>query len=255
MRRREKFVIAAILLSLGLLGVQYVPLEFRYWAVSLLALLSYLVSAWALSDDLQRYELITIVPFPALYAASVGLFYFLLPTNFLSRAIIMILFGGGMYAIFLISNIYSVAKGRSIQLVHAAHAIGLFISLVTSLLFLNTIFSLKLPFWLNGLLVGITHFPLIVQSLWSVLLETVVRKEVLKLAGVLTTILVELGIIFSLYPFSVWHSALFIMAVLYIGLGVLHNYLRGRLFSNTLTEYSLVGLLVSVVFLLLFPGK
>jgi len=153
MRRREKFVIASALLSLGLLVVQYIPLDFRYIAVAVFALISYLASAWALSDDLQKYEWLTIVPFPSMYAAAVGFFYFLLPAGIVSKIFVLALFGLGMYALFLTSNIYSVAKGRTIQLLHAAHAVGLLFTLLTSLLFTNTIFSLRLPFYLTSLLV------------------------------------------------------------------------------------------------------
>ena len=79
MRRREKFVIAAALLGLGLFLVQFISLEYRYWAILLFSFVSYLISAWALAEDLQKFEWITILPFPTLYAGGVSLFYFLLP--------------------------------------------------------------------------------------------------------------------------------------------------------------------------------
>ncbi len=255
MRRREKFVIASIILSLGLLAMQYVSLEYRYWAVAIFSLITYPISAWVLSDDLQRHELLTIVPMPVFYAASVGLFYFLLPSHVLSKILILVLFGVGTYALYLTSNIYSVAKGRSIQLLHAAHAIGLWFTLLTSLLFLNTVYSLKLPFWLNGVLVGLSHFPLVFISLWSITLEPKIRPEIWQLTALLTLLLVEVGMILSFFPFTVWHMALFIMAFLYMGLGLLHNYMRGRLFQSTINEFSLVAIFVIVVFILLFPGK
>ena len=255
MRRREKFVIAAIILSLGLLAMQYVSLDYRYLAVAIFSFFTYPISAWVLSDDLQRHELLTIVPIPVFFAASVGLFYFLLPAHVLSKILILVLFGVGTYALFLTSNIYSVAKGRSIQLLHAAHAIGLWFTLLTSLLFLNTIYSLKFPFWLNGILVGASHFPLVFLSLWSITLESRIRTEIWQLAGLLTLLLVELSMILSLFPFRVWHTALFIMAFLYMGLGLLHNYMRGRLFQSTINEFTLVAVFVTTVFILLFPGK
>ncbi len=255
MRRREKFVIASVFLSLGLLGVQATALDFRYIAVVVFGIVSYLVSTWALADDLQLVERFTVVPFPALYAVSVALFYFLLPENIMSKVAILILFGIGMYALFLTSNIYSVAKGRTIQLLHAAHAVGLLFNLLTSLLFTNTVFSLKMPFFLNMFMVGLVHYPLIFMSLWSVKLENEVSDRVSILAGLLTLILMEAALILSFIPFSVWYNALFIMSLLYIGLGILHNYLKGRLFSKTLTEYSLVGALVVLIFFLVFPFK
>ncbi len=255
MRRREKFVISSVVLSLGLFGVQLVSLEWRYLAVAVHAVLTYIVSAWALSDDLQAFEWATILPFPVLYSAAVGLFYFLLPAGLLSRLFILGLFGIGMYALFLTSNIYSVAKGKTIQLIHAAHAIALLFTLLTSLLFTNTIFSLKLPFYSVGVLVGLVHFPIIFMSLWAVNLEQIITNRIVWLAIALTVIITELAIILAILPVSVWNAALLVMAILYIGLGLLHNFLRGILFGNTMTEYSLVGALVAVVFLLIFPFK
>jgi len=183
------------------------------------------------------------------------LFYFLLPESALSRVFILVMFGIGMYGLFLTSNIYSVAKGRTIQLLHAAHAIGLLFTLLTSLLFTNTIFSLKWPFFLNALAVGVVHAPLILMSLWSMELEKTISRRVWSLTILLTLLLVELALALSFYPLTVWNNALFIMAFMYVSLGVVHNYLRGRLFSRTLTEYSLVAFFVLAVFILMFPLK
>jgi hypothetical protein len=255
MRRREKFVISSIVLSIGLLSLQLVDLDYRYLAVLVFVLATYFVSAWSLFDDLQRFEWMTILPSPTLYAASVALFYFLLPEGLLSRVFTLVLFGVGMYGLYLTSNIFSVAKGRTIQLVHAAHAVGLLFTLITSLLMTNTIFSLRLPFYFNGLLVGLSHAPLIIMSIWSVNLEPRISREVLSLSGILTLVMVEFAIIFSFYPLSIWNSSLLLMSFLYIGLGLFHNYMRGILFRNTITEYSLVGVFTLVLFFFLFPWK
>jgi hypothetical protein len=254
-RRRERFVVASILLSIGLFIVQLVDLDYRVWAVVGLGFVSYFLSAWALLEDLQPFEWFTVLPFPVMYAISVGFFYFLLPTNVVTRLMVLTIFGVGMYALYLTSNIFSVAKGKSIQLIHAAHAIGLLFTLFTSLLLTNTVFSLHLPFYMNGLMVGAIHFPLIMMSLWSVNLEQKVTKEIISLSSLFTLILVELAVVLSFYPISVWNLALLMMAVLYIGLGILQNYLRGILFSNAIREYSLVAGLVGAIFLMLFPLK
>lgn len=255
MRRREKFVLAAAVLSFGLLLVQYVGLEWRYVALGVFMLATYLVSAWALSSDLSAHEWLTILPFPALYAGSVSLFYFLLPSAVLTRVMILALFGIGMYALFLTSNIFSVAKGRTIQLLYAAHAVGLFFTLVTSMLFTNAVFSLRMPFYANALLVGLVHWPLIMMSLWSVKLEPMISQTVLAFSLVLTLVLAELVILFSWLPLPAWHVALFVMGILYIGLGVLQSHLRERLFQNTSNEYSLVAIFLGLIFLVLMPWK
>lgn len=255
MRRREKFVVASVLLSLGLLATQYVPLDWRYLATAILFVLSYLISAWALAEDLQVTEWVTIVPFPALYAGAVALFYFLLPEMLWSRLIIIGIFGVGMYALFLTSNIFSVAKGRTIQLLYAAHAVALFFVIITSLLFSNVIFSLRLPFYLNAILLFISHFPLVLMSLWSIDLGSKISKEISLYSLIFTLILAELGALFSFLPMQIWNQALFIMSFLYVGLSVLQNFFKGRLFRNTVNEYNLVAILMLVLFILMFPGK
>ena len=255
MRRREKFVIVSVLLSLGLLATQYIPLDWRYLGTAVFFILSYFSSVWALSDDLQAHEWLTIMPFPALYATSVALFYFLLPEMFWSRLAIVAVFGVGMYALFLTSNIFSVAKGRTIQLLYAAHAVALFFIMITSLLFSNVIFSLRLPFYFNAGLLFASHFPLVLMSFWSIELKQKIEKEIVLYSLIFTLILTEMGTLFSFLPMQIWNQALFIMSFLYVGLSVLQSFFKGRLFKNTINEYNLVAILMLVLFILMFPGK
>ncbi|GIK83516.1 MAG: hypothetical protein BroJett025_01380 [Patescibacteria group bacterium] len=255
MRRREKFVVASVVSTLGLIGVQYTFLEIRYIAIAIFVVFTYLISTWALADDLQPHERFTIIPFTAIYAAAVSLFYFLLPESFISQAAIVLLFGVGMYALFLTSNIFSVAKGRTIQLVHAANAISGLFGVLISLLFSNTVFSLKLPFYLNMLLIGLVHLPLIFMLLWSVNLENRVEKDVVGFSMVLTLVLMELALVLSFFPLGIWYYALFIMSFFYIGIGLMQSFIRGRLFVRILVEYSLVAGFVGIVFLSVVPFK
>lgn len=255
MRRREKFVISSIILSLALSALQYINVDWRYLGIAALTILTYFASAWALSEDLQTYEWLTILPQPALYAGSVGLFYFLLPTSMTSRLIVLAVFGIGMYGQYLTANIYSVAKGRTIQLVYAAHAIGLFFTLLTSILLTNTIFSLDLPFYGTAILVAVAHYLLILTSLWSIKLENTVSKEVLILSGIVASVLAEFAAIFSLLPLAIWYVSLFIMAILYVSLSILQSLLKGRLFQSTLQEYTWLAVLLGALIIGLFPWK
>ena len=144
MRRRERFILLAILLSACLYVIQLVPVEWRFLAVGGFGALTYFLSALGLKDDLQFHEWFTILPFPATYSVAMGSFYFLLPDSFFSKIAILVVFGLGMYAIFLTCNIFSVSKERSIQLHNAAKTIALFITMLTSLFLMNTLFSLQL---------------------------------------------------------------------------------------------------------------
>lgn len=255
MRRREKFIIVAVLLGLALLATQYIPLEWRYFATAGLFILTYLTSAWALIDDLQPHEWLTIVPIPALYATAVSLFYFLLPEMFWSRLTIVGIFGVGMYALFLTSNIFSVAKGRTIQLLYAAHAVSLFFTMITSLLLSNVIFSIRLPFYFNGILLFASHFPLVLSSLWSVELKQKIEKDVMLYSIIFSLIISEMGILFSFLPMQIWNQALFLMSFTYVGLSMLQNFIKGRLFKSTISEFNWAAILMLILFVLMFPGK
>ena len=255
MRRREKFIISSILLSLGLLGVQYIALDFRFIAIFIFTLISYLVSAWALYEDLYGVEWATIIPLPAMYSAAVAFFYFLLPSNIWSRLFILGLFGVGMYAIYLTANIYSVAKVRTIQLLRAAHAIGLLFTLLISALFANTIFSFRLAFWFNGILLFITHFPLFVLSIWAIKLRPKVSKKTLIYSTIFGLVVGELGIILSFLPVGVWTSSLVIASSMYVINGIMYSHLQGRLFKNTLWEYLAFACIVLFSFFFLVTWK
>jgi hypothetical protein len=255
MRRREKFVITALVLSGLFLGIQYTNLNFRGIGVGIFGLATYLVATWALVDDLDPHERLTIVPFPALFAVGLAWFYFLLPTTILTRVLVAGLFSIGLYAILLTANIFSVAKGRTIQLLYAAHAVWLFFTLLTSLLFMNTIFSLKLPVYLVAAFTFLSHVPLFFMSLSSVKLKDSIAQETVWITLLISLVVTELAVCLSFFPFSVWYSALFIMSAVYISLGVVQSLLRERLFTRTWREYSLVAGFVILLFILVFPGK
>lgn len=255
MRRREKFIISSILLALGILSLQYVSLQFRFVAILIFFVFSYIVSVWSLYEDLYGVEWLTIIPLPAMYGMSVSLFYFLLPNNWVSRIFIMTLFGVGMYALYLTSNIYSVAKSRTIQLLRAAHTIGLLFTLLTSTLISNFVFSLHIIFWMIGPIIFVVHFPLFLMSLWAVDLQPKIEKRIWLAATIYSVVIAEFAIVLSFFPISVWNASLLTTSMCYILLGILHNYLQQRLFKNTIFEYLSFAALVFISFFALLKWK
>lgn len=255
MRRREKFIISSLFLSGLLLAIQAVPLEWRMHASAVFMVLTYFVSAWALSENLDKHEWLTILPMPALFAGSVAFFYTLLPGHLLSRIAIFIVYAIGMYALLLTANIYSVAKGRSIQLLHAAHAVGFFFMMLASILFTQTIYSLRLPFYAIGLLVFAVQLPLVFVSLWSVLVKDVITREVLTYSFLIALVTAEFALVLALLPLSVWYSSLFIMSLMYLAVSYVRSVLLGRLFVRTYSEYAAAALFLLVFFILVFPLK
>ncbi len=255
MRKREKFIISSALLALGLIATQLLSVELRPLAIGLFFFASYLISGWALAKELNGIEWLTIVPFPALYALSVSLFYFLLPSNLLSRFAVIILFGVGMYALYLMSNIYSIGKVRTIQLLRAAYAAGSIFLLLMSLFFFNFIFSLGLLAMFNALLVILISFPILFCATWSLELEQRITKRVLIIPFLFSLILGECALAISLLPVGLWTISLFLTSLIYVGFGLVQNYIGGRLFPRTAREYAAVGAFVTISFLLLINWK
>lgn len=149
-----------------------------------------------------------------------------------------------MYATYLTCNIFSVAAVRTIQLVRAAHAVGFLLSLVTLLLFYNTIFSLKLHFWWNGLMTGVVTFPLMLSALWSVKLDERIPKDMWMQAGLMAIGVLEVAIAISFLPLTVWVASIFLVTVVYVGLGLLQHEISERLFPQTMQEYLFVAVFV-----------
>ncbi|MFH0943166.1 MAG: hypothetical protein V1810_03260 [Candidatus Beckwithbacteria bacterium] len=244
MTKRLRLVIVSTILSFGLLAIQSIEIEVRYQAIGLLAGVAYGLSAWALFDDLKGIEWFMVLILPVFYPVAVALFYFLLPVRLLSRLVILSVFGVGMYALLLTENIFSVAAIRTIQLLRAAHAVGFLLTLIVAFFLWDTMFSFRFSPWWNGLIVGVTSLPLILQGLWSVNLDEKVRQEEWYNSLGLSWGLAGLAFMISFWPVTITMASLFVVTGLYVGLGLVQNRLSGRLFKKTISEYLWVGGLV-----------
>ena len=231
---------------------QLTQVESRYQALAVLGFVAFALSAWALFDDLKGIEWFSILSLPAIYPVSVGLFYFLLPEQFVSRVAILVLFAVGMYALLLTQNIFSVAAIRTIQLLRAAHAVGFLITLTTAFFLFDTIFSFRLPYWLNFILVLVVSLVLAMQALWSVeLSEKRLSRRCVVFSALIALGLAELALVLSFWPVTILVGSIFLVSVLYVALGISQQYFMDRLFKKTQREYLSVGLVVMVVIIFL----
>ena len=245
--KRTKMAISALLLSLGIFGVQLVDVEARYQAIGILAGMAYGLSAWSLFEDLKNIEWLTCLTLPVLYPVSVALFYFLLPERLLSQITIISIFGVGMYALLLTENIFNVAAFRTIQLLRAAHAVGFLLTLVVGFFLWDTIFSFRFDPFVNFMLVLLTGFPLVLQALWSVNLEEKITRKVLLSSMAISWGLASLALMVSFWPVTITIASLFLVSSLYVSLGLVQHGLSGRLFKKTIKEYLYVGVVVFVI--------
>ena len=244
MSKRKRFVIVSFLLTLGLLGIQVVGIDQRYEAIIFFSGVSIILSAWALLSDLKGIEWLTVLSLPAVYPASVALFYFLLPESIISKIILLGLFGFGMYALLLTENIYSVAAIRTIQLLRAAHAVGFLITILTAIFLTGTLLSLRQDFWINAIGVGLIIFILLVQGLWSATLSPHLSRSIIAVSAALSSMAAILTAAMGFFPITPLVSSFLISGYLYVVLGLMQHELQGRLFRKTVQEYLTVGAMV-----------
>lgn len=245
--KRKQFVLIVAILVLGMITTQLVAIEHRTEMVIGLATLSFILSIVAQREDLQGIEYLTLNILPVMFTVSVAFFYFLLPVRWLTRLPTAFLYGLGMYAIFLTENIYNIASNRSIQLLRAAHSVGLLTTLVTVFLLYDTVFSFHLAATINGVLIFFISFPLLLQSLWSMTLEQKLDKEIVvgSLSG--AVLYAQASYIFSFWPINTTIFALFLTTCFYCVTGIIQQKMLDRLFAKVLREF--IGVL-SITFIL-----
>jgi len=246
--KRQQFVVVTGILTGFLMLTQLVPQDFRYPMVGVLSVVSYFSCAFALREDLHGAEWITLLTLPTLFTAAVAVFYFLLPTRWLTRLPIAILYAIGMYALLLTENIYNVAAARTIALLRAAHSVGFLLTLTTYYLLVQTILAYRLPAMANAVFTGLVTYPLALQILWSMNLRPTIGKRTRDIAAIITIVACELAWIFSLWPVRTTLFALFLTTCFYGLVGMGQQYLTERLYKRTVWEFFGV---VSIVFIIL----
>lgn len=252
MRKRQKFVLTALILAAGLWAIHALPvaLEWRYWLITLLVGVAAAGSGWALREGLTGVEWLTVVLPPTLFTAGVGLFYILLPTPWLARLVVVGLFGIGQYALLLTANIFSVAAIRTIALFRAAGAVGFVMTMLTGFLLYDSILSFREAWWWSAPLVAAVSALLLLPALWSVGVEDKISLKVIKYTVWLAVLQGLMAVAISFWPVSLTVASLFLTTMLYIYLGISQHHFSQRLFSRTVWEYVTIGVVVLATMLI-----
>jgi hypothetical protein len=244
--KRQECVLVSAMLSIGLLLTQLIP-DYRYPMTIVLSLLTYLASAFVLRTGLSGIEWVSVLSLPALFTASVTLFYFLLPLRWITRIPVVTLYAIGMYALLLTENIYNVATNRTIALLRAAHTVGFLITLVAYFLLLSTVFSFRMHaiptivvlFGINALL--------IFQILWAMELGEKASRRLLRLTLAISFIFTEIAWIISFWPVKTTMKALLLTTYFYSIVGLAQQYLSERMYKKTVVEFGIVAVVVTIV--------
>jgi hypothetical protein len=246
MSKRKRFILTSILLSLGFIGIQFLDNQYRFVSIGALSLFTVILFYWSLWEGLGvNFTLLTLI-LPFLFTLSVGLFWFLLPSSIFARIPIIAFYGLGIYALCLTSNIYTVAAIRTIALLRAARGVGFVLTLVTSFLVFDTILSLRTSILITFFEVLLLCIPIYIQGLWVIILDSKVNWQLVIYSLLFSLITAEVSLCLYFWPSTVVVGSLFLTVCVYVLLGLGQAKFEGRLFSATVREYLMVGLLVLI---------
>lgn len=237
MSKRRRFVIVALMLTVGLWVIQKLPVESRGVAIGILGVASCSLSMWSLRNDLSGITWLVDLILPTLYPMSVALFYFLLPQLFLTRALMLIVFAISMYALLLTANIFAVATNRTIQLLRAARTVGFLLSVMTATLIYHVLFSLNMPLWAVTVLSSAVAFPVFLQGVWGYTLGVKLEKGELLYSAIGTILTMEMTMAMTFWQVEPLMASVMLSMMTYVLLGLFQQDIDKRLFRKTIQEY------------------
>lgn len=235
--KRQRFVASTFILTAGLLTTQLLPSKDIYPAIAILGITSYVLGVWSLWEELSGIEFLTLLIPPFFYTVGIGSFYFLLPLRWITRLPVAVIYAIGIYAIFLVQNIFNVAAIRTIALLRAAHSVSLLFSLITFFLIVNTIFSFHLYFFINFVIISLFSFILILYELWNQKLTEKITSDILLISIIFSVILGEFAFTLSFWPIKPTFEALYLVSLFYTITAIGQNKMKDIPVKTSLWEY------------------
>lgn len=246
LNKRQKIIVASVILTIGLLLTQLVPFYLVYRYILALALLSYLLSLWALWEGISKLKAVVLLILPVFFTISVSSFYFLLPVRWLTRLPVALLFGLSFYSLLLSQNVFNVASIRTIPLYRAASTVSFLFTLITAYLLFNVIFSFDMLFVYNGLAVWALSFLLSLQLVWTTQMEDL-NPVILVHSFVPALVVGEVAAAVSFWPVSLTMVSLALAGIMYVLLSLVTYSLKERLSKRLVWEFVGVGVGIFVV--------
>ncbi|KKR11979.1 MAG: hypothetical protein UT39_C0001G0034 [Candidatus Woesebacteria bacterium GW2011_GWA1_39_21] len=251
MDKRKRFIISSAILTATLITVQLLENQtYKFICIALLGVLLVILFWWSLREGLKSKISFLILVLPLYYSIGSAVFWFLLPKSLWVTTFVSIFYGVSIYALFLTANVYSVSYLKTIALYRAAKGVGFLLTLIAFFLTLDGIISLRLSYLIIGPLVFVLTFPLYLQGFWTTTLESNMNPKAVNMALVASLLQAQVSIVLFFWPVSVIVGSLFLTIFFYIVMGLGQSEIEGRLFSQTVREYLMVGTVVFIVMLL-----
>ena len=247
--KRQKFVLAVVILSLGLFFTEY---QLTQWGLIVTLLLPFLTAVfliWAIYDDLLENKLYQVVILPFIYTFAFGFFYLLTPATFIIRLLLTAIYAFGLYSLYLSQNIFVVSSQRTIQLLSGARIVSFVITVLSYFFLTNIVFSFHVIIFPVIALIALYTYLLIYHSLWTYTLQKY-SQPLLIWVSALTACVIEVASLVWFWPASPTVTALFLTGFFYAIVGLSHIWFEKKFFKGILWEYVWVGTIVFFVLLL-----
>lgn len=249
--KRQRFVLATVVLSLGVFLSEYFTGYTLTIAAFFLSILTVALMLLILRKDVRGTFFFPITVLPFFYTLAFPFFYALVPERLITRLLITGIYAFGLYSLFLTQNIFAVSGIRTINLLRSARIVAFVITLLVFYFLVNFIFSLRLPVLLTPLAIFPLSFLMNVQSLWTYTLDKSQIKAISLFSLFVSISVVQLAYVLILWPVNASIYSLFLTGIFYTYSGLCHAWLERRLFKGILWEYVWVGF-ISILFLVVF---
>ncbi len=246
-KKRRRFMMSSLFLTIIITFATFFGFQNLPWVTPILISAVYFATFFAILDGIDRHEWIMLFIHPIGFTVAFYLFYFFLPGRWLTRLPFGVLYSISIYAILLSQNIFNVGVEKSLQLFRAASSVNFLYLTITLFMASSLLFSFHLFFLINGLVIGLVSFPVVLHFLWSVDPKEHIERELVKNAFFVSCVLAEIALIFSFVPVNPAMFALLITALFYCLSGLLQAHMQGRMFNTVIREYLFVLLFISVI--------
>lgn len=245
LKKREKIILTALILSLGLFLSKFVPFFFKLHYIIAMTLLSYILSLWALWEGINKLKAVVLMILPTLFTLAVSAGFLLLLTWWV-KALIILGFGVMFYTLLLSQNIFNVSSTRTIPLYRVAFTVAFIITVTTAAQLFNDVFSLNLLFVWNGLIVFFLTFVLALQVFWSIEMESL-NKLIIIYSVVVALVVAETTLTLSFWPISKPLASVVVAESFFITLAISVDSQRERLSRGVVGWYLTLGIAVFTI--------
>lgn len=246
--KRFKYFVSSILGALSFFLFINLPFDSRYYGI-MVGIVFIIFCFWfglGIIFDESVYNRVMSILLPVGFFLGFGLFTVLLPLNAWMSLLFSVLFGGILYIIFLVENVFMVAIGyRTVPLYRAAYTVSLIILLITSFFLFNSLYSFKLIYWANLLAVFLISLLIFSYQFWAVAIELPddgASKDKLTYIFIPSLLMAQLGLVFSFWPVGIFRGSIYLVLVIYILSGLIHADIRDRFYKKTWMTFSWIGI-------------